>query len=136
MALIEWNPAFSVKVKKFDDQHKKLIDLINQLHEAMKEGKGNTVLGIILQSLTDYTVIHFGDEIKMMQANGYPEIARHKAEHDKFVLQVLDLHQKFQSDSGSLLSFKTLIVLTDWLIEHIQGEDKKYSPFLNAKGIS
>jgi hemerythrin len=136
MALIEWNPAFSVKVKKFDDQHKKLVDLINQLHDAMKEGKGNTVLGIILQSLTDYTVIHFGDEIKLMQENGYPEIARHKAEHDKFVLQVQDLHQKFQSDSGSLLSFKTLIILTDWLVEHIQGEDKKYSPFLNAKGIS
>ena len=52
MALMEWNPAFSVKVKKFDDQHKKLVDLRNQLHDAMKAGEGNTMLGVVFSHLS------------------------------------------------------------------------------------
>jgi hemerythrin len=135
MALIEWNPAFSVKVKKFDDQHKKLVDLINELHDAMKAGEGNTLLGSVLQSLITYTGTHFSDEIKLMQANSYPELAKHKAEHDKFVAQVLEMQQKFQS-GNAMLTMSTLSFLKEWLVKHIQGEDKKYTPFFNAKGIA
>jgi hemerythrin len=135
MALIEWSPAYSVKVKKFDDQHKKLVDLVNQLHDAMKSGQGNTVIGVVLQSLISYTATHFADEIKLMQANGYPELAKHQAEHDKLVKQVVEFQQKFQ-DGSAMLTMTVLSFLKDWLVKHIQGEDKKYGPFLNAKGIS
>jgi hemerythrin len=134
MALIEWNPAYSVKVETFDEQHKKLIDLINQLHEAMKSGQGVTVIGIVLQSLINYTDIHFTGEINLMQANGYPDLARHQAEHEKFVKELVEFQQKYQ-DGSALLTMEVLSFLTDWLVNHIQGEDKKYSPFLNAKGI-
>jgi hemerythrin len=135
MALMEWNPIFSVKVKKFDDQHKKLVDMVNQLHDAMKAGQGNAMLGVVLQSLISYTATHFKDEEQVMQANGYSGLAKHKAEHEKLVKQVLDLQQKFQS-GASVLTMTVLSFLKDWLITHIQGEDKKYGVFLNGKGIS
>lgn len=135
MALMEWSPAFSVKVKKFDDQHKKLVDLINQLHDAMKAGQGNAMLGVVLQSLIAYTATHFKEEEQVMQTNGYPDLARHKGEHEKLVAQVLDLQKKFQT-GGNVLTLTVLSFLKDWLITHIQGEDKKYGVFLNAKGIS
>ncbi|MDD2851877.1 MAG: bacteriohemerythrin [Desulfuromonadaceae bacterium] len=135
MAIIEWSPAYSVKVKKFDDQHKKLVDMINQLYDAMKSGQGSTMIGAVLQSLITYTGTHFADEIKLMQANGYPELAKHQAEHDKFVKQVVDFQKKFQ-DGSAMLTMSVLSFLKDWLVKHIQGEDKKYGPFLNAKGIS
>jgi hemerythrin len=44
MALLPWNQGFSVSIKKFDDQHKQLVNLINQLHGAMKVGKGREEL--------------------------------------------------------------------------------------------
>jgi hemerythrin len=135
MALIEWSPAYGVKVKKFDEQHKKLVDLINQLHDAMKSGQGNTMIGIVLQSLIAYTSTHFAEEIKMMQANAYPDLAKHQAEHEKFVKQVVEFQQKFQ-DGSAMLSMTILSFLKEWLVKHIQVEDKKYGPFLNAKGIS
>lgn len=135
MAIMEWSPAFSVKVKKFDDQHKKLVELLNQLHDAMKAGQGSAMLGVVLQSLITYTATHFKDEEQVMQANGYPDLAHHKAEHEKLVKQVLDLQKKFQS-GGSVLTLTVMSFLKDWLITHIQGEDKKYGVFLNAKGIS
>ena len=100
MALMEWSPAFSVKVKKFDDQHKKLVDLVNQLHDAMKAGEGNTMLGVVFQSLVAYTGSHFADEEKMMQANGYPDYAKHKAAHENLVKQVLDLQKNSRQAVG------------------------------------
>ncbi len=135
MAIMEWNPTFSVKIKKFDDQHKKLVELLNQLHDAMKAGQGNAMLGPVLQSLINYTATHFKDEEQVMQANGYPELAAHKAEHEKLVKQVLDLQKQFQSGS-SVLTLTVMSFLKDWLVKHIQGMDKKYGVFLNAKGIS
>jgi len=135
MAVMEWSPAFSVKVKKFDDQHKKLIDLLNQLHDAMKAGQGNAMLGVVLQSLITYTATHFKEEEQVMQANGYPDLPQHKLEHEKLVKQVLDLQKKFQS-GGSVLTLTVMSFLKDWLTSHIQGVDKKYGVFLNAKGIS
>jgi len=61
MSLIEWSPAYSVKVKKFDDQHKKLIELINQLHDAMKAGQGNAMLGEFACSVFQIGDICCGD---------------------------------------------------------------------------
>lgn len=135
MSLIEWNPAFSVKVKKFDDQHKKLVELVNQLYDAMKAGEGNMVLGVVLQSLISYTSTHFADEEKMMLANGYPDLAKHKAIHQDLVKQVLDLQKKYQA-GNPVLTMTLLNFLKDWLVKHIQGEDLRYGQFFNAKGIS
>jgi len=135
MALMAWSPAFSVKVQKFDDQHKKLVDLVNQLHDAMKAGEGNTMLGVVLQSLIAYTASHFADEEKMMQTHAYPEYAKHKGEHEKLVKQVLELQQKFQAGSA-MLTMSVMSFLKDWLVNHIQGEDKKYGVYFNAKGIA
>jgi len=64
-------------------------------------------------------------------------LARHKSEHEKLVKQVIDLQAKFQAQAmGGVLTMTVMSFLKDWLVTHIQGEDKKYGVFLNAKGIS
>lgn len=135
MAMMEWSSALSVSVKQFDDQHKKLVAMVNQLHDAMKVGKGGEVLGPILNSLISYTASHFADEERLMLQNGYPDLAKHKAEHDKLTSQVLDLQKQYQATNMGL-SMAVMAFLRDWLVNHIQGEDKKYGPFLNGKGIA
>jgi hemerythrin len=131
---MEWSPTYSVKVKKFDDQHKKLVDLINQLHDAMRAGQGNAMLGVVLQQLISYASSHFGDEEKTMQTKGYPGLAAHKVEHEKFVAKVLDAQKQFQAGSA-MLTLTVMNFLKDWLISHIKGVDQKYSEFLNSKGV-
>jgi len=135
MSLMEWSPAFSVKVKKFDDQHKKLVELVNQLHDSMRAGQGNAMLGIVLQQLIAYTSTHFADEEKLMQAHNYPGYAAHKAEHEKLVAKVLDLQKQFQSGSA-MLTLTVMNFLKDWLTNHIKGVDYKYAEYFNGKGIS
>ncbi len=135
MALIEWSENYSVKVKTIDNQHKKLVDLINELHGAMREAHGKDVLGKILNELTEYTVFHFSTEEKLMNDNGYAGYVAHKAEHDKLTKQVIELNGNLKSGKG-VISQEVLFFLKDWLLNHIAVTDKKYSLFLNNKGIS
>ncbi|WP_243374350.1 bacteriohemerythrin [Geotalea sp. SG265] len=135
MSLISWNQGLSVSVKQFDDQHKKLIDLINTLHDAMKTGKGKDVLGDILQSLVSYTKSHFAAEELLMQRHGYEGYEKHKKEHNLLVMQVADIQKKL-NEGAPVLTQTVMLFLKDWLSTHIQGEDRKYSPFFNGKGIS
>jgi hemerythrin len=73
MELIKWKDVFSVKVSEVDNQHKKLIGLINQLYDAMRVGKGREVLGSVLTELVNYTIYHFSTEERLFREYGYPE---------------------------------------------------------------
>ncbi len=76
MAFIEWNDTtYSVGVRQFDDEHKELVRLINELHAAMKSGRGRDVMGPTLNSLTRYVKLHFSREETIMGQHGYPGLA-------------------------------------------------------------
>lgn len=134
MALLTWNDGHSVKVKQFDDQHKKLIDMVNELHDAMKVGKGKEVLEKILAGLIQYTVTHFSNEERLMKLHNYPGYEQHKKEHNLLTIQVSDVQKKYREGSA-VLSQSVMTFLKEWLQNHIQGTDKNYAPFLNSKGV-
>lgn len=135
MPLFQWTPDLSVNIKEIDHQHKKLIDLINLLHESMRMGKGKDVIGNVLKDLTDYTVYHFGTEERLFAKYGYLESARHKKEHDDLTKQVVDLKTKYESGQTTI-TIEVMTFLKDWLNNHIRQSDKKYSAFLNSKGVN
>ncbi len=135
MPLFQWSPELSVSVKEIDAQHKKLVDLINLLHDSMKSGKGKDVMGDIMKDLTDYTVYHFSTEERLFEKYGYAEFARHKKEHDDLTKQVLDIKSKFEKGQVSI-TIEVMNFLKDWLNHHIRQSDKKYSAFLNSKGVN
>ncbi|GAP23081.1 bacteriohemerythrin [Leptolinea tardivitalis] len=135
MAYIDWNESYSVGVKTMDDQHKKLIGMINQLHDAMKEGKGSSEIGSVLSGLSDYTKYHFTAEEKLLKENNYPMLLIQENRHKEFITK-LDEFQKDVSSKNLAISLKVRDFLRDWLINHISGEDKKYMKYLNDKGIN
>jgi hemerythrin len=95
MALIDWNDSLSVNVAEIDLQHKKLIDQINELHEAMKTGKGKDILGKIVAALISYTATHFKTGEKYFARFAYPDTISHKKEHAAFVSNVVDFKDGF-----------------------------------------
>ena len=134
MALINWNDSLSVNVAEIDQQHKRLVSLINELHDAMRQGKAKDVLGKIVNSLISYTSIHFKTEEKYFDQFGYPETDAHKKEHADFVEKVTEFKQGFEK--GSLgISIEVMSFLSSWLKNHIKVTDKKYSQFFNEKGL-
>ena len=135
MALIEWNDSLSVNVAEIDKQHQRLIQMINELNDAMRQRKANEILGKVISGLADYTEYHFSAEEKYFDKFGYPEAATHKREHQAFVKQVSDFKDRF--DQGQLtLSTNIMFFMGDWLKNHIQGSDKRYGPFFNEKGLT
>lgn len=134
MVFMPWKDSYATNVKECDAQHQRLVGMINELFDAMSQGKGKEALGNIINGLADYAAYHFGTEERLMKQYNYPEYERHKAEHDRFTQQVVDFKKKFE-DGSALLTKDVLKFLSDWLNGHILVIDKKYGPFLNEKGV-
>lgn len=134
MSLIKWNDSLSVNVVRIDQEHKKLVGMINELTDAMKAGRGKDVLGKILDGLISYTASHFQLEEKYFQQVKYPDAAAHKQEHAAFVHKITEFKKEF--DAGRVtVSVNILQFLSKWLQNHIKGTDQKYSTFFNENGI-
>ena len=134
MVLIEWSESYSVHIKEIDDQHKKLIEIINRLHDSMKAGKGKEAISGILSELIDYTGYHFRTEEDLFQQYGYPDFVKHKEEHDELTQKAIDLKTSFDEER-LMNTIEIIIFLKDWLNTHILGADMNYSVFLNNKGV-
>lgn len=134
MSLIRWNDNLSVNIKVIDQQHKKLVDSINELNDAMKLGKGKEVMGKIINNLISYTATHFRTEEKYFAQFGYPDLANHKKEHDAFVQKVSEFKDKFEK-GRIMMTIEVMNFLSDWLKNHILVTDKLYVEFFNAKGL-
>jgi len=135
MPLMQWSDRLSVGLTSIDAQHKRFVDLINDLHDAMTSGKGGTVVGSTLKDLAAYTRVHFASEEGLMRRHGYPDYAPHKAIHDALVARVEDLRRR-QDAGETAVTVDVLTMLTGWLTDHIQGVDKRYSPFMQSKGVN
>jgi hemerythrin-like metal-binding protein len=134
MALLTWNDAYSVKIKEIDLQHQKLVELVNELHHNMKQGKGKEIVGKILHDLVDYTVYHFATEEKLFAKYSYPDSRVHIREHQDLVEQVSANVKEFEKGKG-VLPMDLMEFLKNWLVNHIAKSDKNYSSFFNSKGI-
>ena len=134
MSVIDWNESLSVGIASIDEQHKKLVKMINDLNEAMRSGRGKDVIGNILNDLVSYTQIHFRHEEDLFARHGYPEADSHKQEHADLVAKVMDFKQQFDDGSTSL-TISVMNFLSRWLTSHIKGTDREYAPFLQEKGV-
>lgn len=131
--LIVWSRSYSVGVTQMDKEHQRLIDIINNLYAAMRSGRSKDSIGSILDELIDYTKTHFAHEEKLMREAGYAGFDEQKQAHEALISQVAEVQQKYRA--GTALGQEVMTFLKNWLVNHIQGADKKYGPVMNKKGI-
>jgi hemerythrin len=129
---VDWSDDLSVGVEEIDAQHKVLVGLVNEMHEAIHKRHGSDVVREILGKLADYTRIHFAVEESLMRILGYPGYEEHKAQHEELLHHVVELTQKV--DAGkTAIGFELMHFLKVWLTKHIMESDKQYSDhFLSA----
>jgi hemerythrin len=130
-----WKDEYSVGVQMLDDDHKKLIELVNKFHAAHQYHTGEEFEQQALTELVEYTKYHFGREEELMQQNGYPDFDAHKAQHEKMISEVEVFMKKYNEEGHEALG-DVVQYLRDWLINHINGTDKQYTGFFNQQGIN
>ena len=131
MAFIQWNDyLYGIGVEEIDQHHKRLVELINQLHASLQDGRPNDQIGDVLAELVDYTKYHFSREEELMARAAYPSLARHRSLHDVFVRKITDVLLRLRRDEDVSV-FELIAFLREWLLNHIANEDKKIGPFVS-----
>lgn len=124
MAHLSWTHEMSTGIDEQDEQHQRLIALINRLNDTVSDGKDAEILGSVLAELADYAVYHFGYEEQLMRRYDYPDAAAHKMEHQRFIEWVVDIRKKL-SQGDAVVSTQIINFLRLWVTGHIMKTDKK-----------
>ena len=121
-----WNENFNTGLAKIDEQHRRLVQLLNLLASHMAFQSDIPALNVIFHELADYAVYHFQTEEDVWRQYLKEDslAAKHKKEHDNFISTVLSL--KAKGDTGSVDSMieEVLSFLVRWLASHILENDK------------
>ena len=134
MEQITWTEDFSVGVVMLDDQHKRLIQMINRLIADPQATTGSETISDLLSGMTNYALKHFATEEELMRKHNYPGLTEQVAQHRAFQKKTVDFC------SATMLQVKIvpetmLRYLSDWLVEHILKIDMAYKPFFRKQGI-
>lgn len=128
---LEWKNEFSVNVPNVDNQHRKLIELLSNLDEAMKRGGEKQILDQTLAVVIRYTRYHFDTEERLMVATRYPGIANHTKEHEMLLRTIVEFERMHQRGAveftRSIMGF-----LEEWLVTHMLRIDKPMGEYLRT----
>ena len=128
--LLPWSDALSLGVPVIDEQHGRLVDLINRLGESLRQDPGAGAPAAAMQELTRYTELHFRTEEGLMDANGIAHAERHRQEHRMLLSELHSLGADLGASSVTL----ALQHLKTWLVRHIDSLDRELAADLRERG--
>lgn len=126
MPLIQWDETMSVDMDELDEQHRELIDLINETYAAIQRHDEPQMI-LLLEKMRDYSIVHFEAEEAILRSCGYPGTESHAAQHRSFESRVEDFRRDMFTKTNLSQVF---IFLSRWLSSHIMHEDRKFIPWL------
>jgi hemerythrin-like metal-binding protein len=125
MQRIEWDQSYSVGISDIDEDHKKLISIINRVVEAVEN---NEAVLWTFDELKDYTQTHFSREEDKMKAADYPDFDNHKIGHEEFIkwLKHVKYTYELTPETSVALGESVSKYLQEWLVNHILKSDMEY----------
>ena len=126
--LINWNDSYSVGNTEMDEQHKKLIELINDLILHSNAAPESKIVNETLYELFKYTRYHFQDEEELMQNLNYPNLEEHKKSHKNFIYKISMFCMEVM-DRKATVTEDILKFLTNWIVEHTMLDDQDFKKY-------
>ncbi len=130
-AYISWKEDYEIGIAEVNQQHRRLVALINDLYLAMEVGT-TAESEMVLQGLIEYTGTHFADEERLQERHGFPELDAHRKLHKELLGEVLDYGKRFQ-DAEPGVEANLMWFLKDWLLNHIKLQDAKIARHILGK---
>lgn len=128
MEFAKWSENLAIDIDLIDDQHKVLINLINETSK-MVLNRNDKKVGEILKELQEWTDKHFAEEEELFSRSSYPDVKKHKDEHGYFIDKLSEF-QKEHTGNDLSVSLNILQFLKNWLFYHIEMIDKSYAPYV------
>lgn len=129
MKELVWDKTLSVAVDEIDEDHRRLVELLNIFSRAVAEDESPAYREAVLKELVACTVWHFRHEERLMLKYHYPTFAGHRKEHQELVESAAAFRQKYLQDNGQM-SEADFEYLEHWLTEHILVVDMKLGDWL------
>ncbi len=124
--IFDFDAEFRLGIDQIDNEHIKLVDMLNDVHALLGEGKKDEARQYFSETLSSYVNEHFAHEEKFMEDIHFPGVADHKKIHENFKKSLLDLIPKIEAFDEK--AFRD--ALTDaftWIVNHIGRTDKRYT---------
>lgn len=134
MAFLKWADELSVGVSVIDEQHKKLIVMLNEFYDNLNNGSNEDNLKRLVKSMLDYSEVHFKTEEAYFAKYNYSGAKEHIQAHEAFRARAGDITAKMNAGK-QVISMEITGFLKGWLTNHIQIEDKKYIECFNKQGL-
>jgi hemerythrin len=123
-----WQENYNLGIPAIDEQHQKLVELINRFYDSFYKSETNEIMYPILEELIEYTVYHFNTEEDLFRKYNYNEIISHTQSHEDFKKKVLEFQKQFLE--GKTITYRVMAFLREWLTNHILVSDKEYADLI------
>ena len=124
---MDWKAQYSIGIPEIDEQHKQLFECIDRLDSAANEESRRLAVYYVMDEPKDYVRIHFSVEEIVMRLFDYPGLEAHAAEHRAFAARIDEFEK---SELREDVHAEASRFLRGWLVQHIQGSDKRYADHL------
>jgi len=126
---INWTSDLDTGIPVIDQQHRRIVDFINDLEAAQVLGNQEKIKQVIYDCI-DYTLSHFAFEESMQEEAGYPYCKPHKKVHELFTRKVAEYQQRMEL--GDDVAEELHATLARWLVNHIKRDDADYVASVRA----
>lgn len=132
---MRWDPTLAMGVPELDEQHREILTELQALIHAIRRGCSRDQVGRTLAFLRAHVAEHFAAEEALMREVAYPELERHRAEHDAFVADLAHLeHDHERHGATPVLILRVNDEVTSWLRKHLFESDREVAAFLRQRG--
>ena len=134
LEIFPWNESFDTGLTEIDNQHKKLVELLNQLSSHLAYQFKSPTMDEIFNELTAYAVLHFNTEETIWQQYFIDDdwYNAHKVTHANFINDVLAIKANANDASYNEVIEKIVLFLSHWLAFHIIETDKNMAKVVLA----
>ena len=136
MALLEWKDSFSIGVTALDADHRRLVELINELHAAREARRTGDVIAGILADLAVHVRDHFGREEALMARIGYADLEEHRQSHQMTLDRIARLGKLGTAPDQDNLPGEVLDFMKAWFVNHVICSDLKMREHFIAAGVA
>jgi hemerythrin len=138
MSFISWKEEYELGISEIDEQHKKMLGIINELHDLMgqEEKADQSQIDKIIKEMADYAMYHFKTEEKYFNLFSYEDTETHMTIHSQYAQKVSEWQSRYDAEKDQAIFFEIFNYLQDWWIWHICHTDRDYVSFFKANGLN